>query len=248
MLWSCFVFFLLLFFFPLNESFILSEFEIAVNVVFFLSLLSPPKEKLCPGNTEEKTAGVSVADSSTHTHWLNCNRFPQNVRKRWGPVPFNVRQMRPEGRGLCYHSYVTECGEWQGGARSLIGVNTCGAERGAESPRQCPVNASQERRSTGFEGKQLYLLTEMDFFFLFLGGGVYKALQQAGEWWEARSSEEIKKTKKKQKTITWAHTNQDQPTQRLSGEKRKSWADKNWFYWLINQSLWSISLWIAFVG
>lgn len=174
MLWSCFVFFLLLFFFPLNESFILSEFEIAVNVVFFLSLLSPPKEKLCPGNTEEKTAGVSVADSSTHTHWLNCNRFPQNVRKRWGPVPFNVRQMRPEGRGLCYHSYVTECGEWQGGARSLIGVNTCGAERGAESPRQCPVNASQERRSTGFEGKQLYLLTEMDFFFLFLGGGFIK--------------------------------------------------------------------------
>lgn len=37
--------------------------------------------------------------------------------------------MRAEGKGMCYHSYVTERGEWQGGARSLIGVNTCGAER-----------------------------------------------------------------------------------------------------------------------
>ena len=62
-----------MFFFPLNESFILSEFEIAVNVVvgffvFFLSLLPSPKEKLSPGNTGEKTAGVSAADSSTHTN------------------------------------------------------------------------------------------------------------------------------------------------------------------------------------
>lgn len=120
-------------------------------------------------------------------HWLNCNRFLQNVRKRKGLVPFNVCQMRAEGKGSCYHSYVTECAEWQGGARGLIGINTCGVERSTESPRRWPVNVSQEKLSTGFEGKQLYLLTEMDF-----GGNFYKALQQSGEWWEAWSSKEIK--------------------------------------------------------
>lgn len=44
-------------------------------------------------------------------------------------MSFNVCQTRAEGKDLCYHSYVTECGEGGGGSVSLIGVsNTCSVE------------------------------------------------------------------------------------------------------------------------
>lgn len=149
----------LFFFVPVffNESFILLEFEIALNVVFF-----PPSTE-SSAQVAQKNQLVRAWLIAACSHWLNCNRFLPNVRKRRGLVPFNVRQMRPEGKGLCYHSYVTECGEWQGGARSLIGVNTCGVERGAEPLRQCPVNASQEKHSTGF-WREAVIFTYWDGF------------------------------------------------------------------------------------
>lgn len=110
-----------------NENFMLLEFEIAVNLVgFFWSFLFSQHRELDPGNTKKQLVWAWLIAACSH--WLNCNRFLQNVRKRKGLVPFNVRQMRAVGKGLCYHSYVTECGEWQGGARGLIGVNTCGVE------------------------------------------------------------------------------------------------------------------------
>lgn len=104
------------FFSLFNEIFTLLEFEI-----FF----SRMKSSILLTQKQLVQAWLIAACS----HWLNCNRFLQNVRKCKGLVPFNVCQMRAEGKGLCYHSYVTESAEWQGGARGLIGINTCGVER-----------------------------------------------------------------------------------------------------------------------
>lgn len=96
------------------------EFATAVNV--FIS----EHGVLNTGNTKQLVQAWLITACSP---LLNCNRFPPNVRKRKGPVPFDVPQMRVEGKGLYYCSYVTECEDWQGGARGLIGVNTCGVQR-----------------------------------------------------------------------------------------------------------------------
>lgn len=79
-------------------------------------------------------------------------------------------------RGLCYHSYVTECAEWQGGARSLIGVNTCGVERGLSLHGDAQSMRVKRSTQQALKGSSfIYLLR----WILEGGGGRgYKAFQR----------------------------------------------------------------------
>lgn len=173
-------------------------------LIFFFP---PHHRELSPGSA--RNSPVQAWLIAACSRWLNCNRFLENVRKRWGPVPFNVRQMRPEGKGLCYHSYVTECGEWQDGARSLIGVNICGAERRLSLPGNAQSMRVKRGAQQALKGSScIYLLR-------WILGGIfikpYNSLESDGRC-------EVQK-KQKLKTITWVHTNQDPPTVGHSWEK-----------------------------
>lgn len=217
-----------------NEIVILLEFEIAVNVIFSSAPLSH-QAALEPGNTRKQLARAWLIAACSH--WLNCNRLLQNVRKRWGLVPFNVRQMRPEGKGLCYHSYVTECGEWQGGARSLIGVNVWLVwSSGWVSQAMASQWESREARNRLWREAVIFIYRDgfegiLSFF------SFYKPLQQSGEWRQAWGSQEIKTENNNLCTQTSGSANTG-----VLPRKRNPFADKSWMCWLIKQSLWSIWL------
>lgn len=91
--------------------------------------------------------------------------------------------MRLEGKGLCYHSYVTECGEWQGGARGLIGVNTCGAERRR--------NLSGNAQSMWVKTSTQQALKGSSYVFFWILGGFFLNL------WESLEGDRKHEVKKK---------------------------------------------------
>lgn len=87
--------------------------------------------------------------------------------------------MSAEGKSPCYHSCVTECEEWQGGARGLIGVNSCGVELGL-----CLLGDAQSMR---VKRSIQQALKESSYIYLlswFWRGNFYEGLQQSGEWEE----------------------------------------------------------------